>query len=140
MNELISIKNRLKKFDECLSILKGIRDNISLREYVTEPFYYSTGERNLQLAIEILLDIGNFIISRAGFRQPESYSDILQILKEQGILSSNLLQKIEKLPAFRNLLVHEYLIIDREIVYKKILTQLPDLENLMLTFVDYLKL
>jgi len=120
--------------------LKNIRDNISLEDYLKEPFYYSTGERNLHLAIESLLDISNFIIANHGFRQPESYSDIIKILKDEKIISPELADKIEKLPAFRNILVHEYLIVDRELIYKKITNSLVDLDEYMQCLVSFLKI
>lgn len=130
----------MKKFEECLSILKSIKKNISRKEYVNEPFYYSTGERNLHLAIEILLDISNFVISRAGFRQPDSNSEIIEILAEQKIIPIEFSKQIEKLPAFRNLLVHEYLVLDREIVYDRIVHSLDDLESFAGYLMGYLKL
>jgi len=130
----------LKKFDECISILKSIRDKISLEEFLQEPFYYSTGERNLHVAIEILLDISNYIIAEYNFRQPETYSDIIEILKEEKILPAEFTQRVEKLPAFRNLLIHEYLIIDRKIVYEKISNSLSDLEIFVQHLLSFLKI
>lgn len=130
----------MKKFDECISILKKIRDNISLKEFLKEPFYYSTGERNLHLAIEASLDIANHIISSYSFRQPETLSDIINILEEQNIITSEFAEKIEKLPAFRNILVHEYLVIDRKLVYEKIKSYIPDLEEFMKYLINFLKI
>ena len=130
----------MKKFEECISILKNIRDNISLEEYLNEPFYYSTGERNLHLAIEALLDISNFVIANYGFRQPETYSDIILILQDEKIIPLDLADRIKKLPAFRNILVHEYLIIDRKLVFEKIKNSLSDLEEYMQCLVYFLKI
>ena len=135
-----AIKTRLKKFEECISILKNIRDRISLEEFLKEPFYYSTGERNLHLAIEALLDISNFVISKYGFQQPETYGDIIQILADEKVIEHEFASKIEKLPAFRNLLVHEYLVIDRKIVYEKIKDSLSDLEKFMQRLINFLKI
>lgn len=138
--EINGIKSRLKKFEECISILKNIRDRISLDEYLKEPFYFSTGERNLHLAIESLLDISNFIITNHGFRQPETYSDIILILKDEKIIPPELADKVEKLPAFRNILVHEYLILDRKLIFEKIKNSLSDLEEYMQCLVSFLKI
>ncbi len=140
MREINGIKSRLKKFEECISILKNIRDHISLEEYLREPFYFSTGERNLHLAIESLLDISNFIITNYGFRQPETYADIILILKDEQIIPPELADKVEKLPAFRNILVHEYLILDRKLIFEKIKNSLSDLEEYMQCLVSFLKI
>ncbi len=140
MREINGIKSRLKKFEECISILKNIRDHISLEEYLREPFYFSTGERNLHLAIESLLDISNFIITNYGFRQPETYADIILILKDEQIIPPELADKVEKLPAFRNILVHEYMILDRKLIFEKIKNSLSDLEEYMRCLVSFLKI
>lgn len=137
--ELNGIRGRLKRFDECIAILKNIRDNIPEAEYLKNPFYYSTGERNLHLAIEILLDISDLIIARAGFRQPGSYSDVIQVLREENVLPEDFAKKVEKLPGFRNLLVHEYLKVDHKLVYGKIKTGLDDLEMFAQYLTRFLK-
>ncbi|MBN1352540.1 DUF86 domain-containing protein [candidate division KSB1 bacterium] len=85
-----------------------------------------------------MLDIAKHLISRAGFRQPESYNDIKSVLEENGIISAEFAGRIEKLPDFRNLLIHEYLLIDRTIVYEKIQQSLPDLEEFLSHLLSYL--
>jgi uncharacterized protein YutE (UPF0331/DUF86 family) len=86
--------------------------------FIDDLFIHGTAERNLHLAIECLLDIGNHVISDRGFPKPESYADIFRILNEQSIIPDHLLSDLKGMAAFRNVLVHNYLLLDRTKVYQ----------------------
>jgi len=116
-----SIKMRFEKFEDALALFKRIRENIPKEEFLNQPFYSAAAERKRQVAIEALLDIANALIAKEGFRHPNSYSDIIYILK---VISSDLAQKLEPIPKFRNLLVHDYDEIDLGIVYEIIAKKL----------------
>lgn len=65
---------RLERPREYLDLLKAIR-GYDEKRFVVDPFIHGTAERNLHLAIECLLDIGNHVISDRGYPKPESYAD-----------------------------------------------------------------
>jgi uncharacterized protein YutE (UPF0331/DUF86 family) len=75
--------------------------------------------RYLQLCIEIVLDIGKLIVVSENLRRPEDNQDILAVLFEKQIISSALSNQLTGIANFRNILVHDYEKIDREIVYQK---------------------
>lgn len=54
------------------------------------------------------MDIANHIISERGYRRPETYSEIFQILGEEKVLSPELSENMQNMAKFRNLLVHRY--------------------------------
>ncbi|MBS7251591.1 MAG: DUF86 domain-containing protein [Candidatus Freyarchaeota archaeon] len=58
--------------------------------------------------IESCMDIANHIISVRGYRRPETYSEIFQILGEEKVLSPELSENMQNMAKFRNLLVHRY--------------------------------
>ena len=135
-----NIAKRLQKFDSALELLKQIRDNVSKEEFQQQPFYSAAAERKLHIAIEALLDLGNRIISEAGFRQPGTYSDVITVLEENHVLPPELAKRVADLPKFRNILVHDYAEIDQDIIYKIISTQLHDLEDFRDALVKWLKI
>lgn len=104
----ISIRRSLKELSDAQDIdwNKFVKDNRS-RRFV---------ERLLQIAIEAMIDIGHHIISDEGFREPQSYRDVIKVLTENGILSEDDLPKYEKIASFRNILVHHYEKIDDSII------------------------
>lgn len=59
---------------------------------------------------------------------------ILQVLADEKVISMKLLRELEVMAAFRNVLVHDYLRIDRDKVYFILKEKLPSLEKLGLLF------
>ncbi|MFO7982658.1 MAG: DUF86 domain-containing protein, partial [Desulfuromonadales bacterium] len=92
-------------------------------------FIHGTAERNLHLTIECMLDIGNHVISDRGYPKPESYADIFRILADRDVIPRDLCEELVGMAAFRNLLVHDYLRLDREKVYHILGEKLPVLKN-----------
>jgi len=129
--ELVAV--RLERLREYLGILKNIQ-KYGVERFRDDIFVSATGERYLHLAIECLLDIGNHIISDRGFRKPDTYAEIFEILLENKIISKALFKELEGMAAFRNILVHDYLRLDREKVYSILNDKLPSIEKLGTVF------
>ena len=86
-------------------------------------------ERTLHIAIEACLDIANHIISYEGYREPKSNQDTFQVLIEEGIFDKDFGQRMMKMAQFRNVIVHDYIKIQPEIVYAVLQKQLKDLSQ-----------
>ena len=71
-------------------------------------------ERGLQLAAEILFDVGNHVLSAHFGVSTKDYEDILVQLGRVGVIAPSLAERLKGLGGFRNLLVHDYLELDRE--------------------------
>jgi uncharacterized protein YutE (UPF0331/DUF86 family) len=85
-------------------------------------------ERNLEVAAQCCIDICHRIISLEGARKPVDYYDAILIMAELDILSADFARRLAPLAGFRNILVHEYLLVDWDEVYRH-LHQLDDLER-----------
>jgi uncharacterized protein YutE (UPF0331/DUF86 family) len=71
-------------------------------------------ERGLQLGAEILLDIGNHVlVAEYGVSSPD-YGGIFDRLADRKVISRSLATRLGGLAGFRNILVHDYLDLDRE--------------------------
>ncbi len=117
-----AVQARLLRLEEVISELERLRD----AELASETLGHQWAiERGLHLGAEILLDIGNHVLS-AGFGvAADGYEDIIQRLGERLVLSTELHQRLAGLGGFRNLLVHDYLRLDPERV-KEILSDAPE--------------
>ncbi|MCD5408680.1 DUF86 domain-containing protein [Candidatus Bipolaricaulota bacterium] len=131
------IRRRLQKIDEYLSILKRLRD-YELEEFATNPERYGSAERFLQLAIEALLDIGSHVIAELELGSVEAYSDIPRLLAKAGYIDQELAERWIRMIGMRNILVHEYLDIDRKLVYKALKDNIDDIEALKKAFARFL--
>ena len=110
------IRKRLNKLEEYLSILHGLR-KYSFSEFIEDPERYGSAERFLQLAIEAITDLGNHVVADLELGVVNWYSDIPKILAENEYIDAELRERWIQIIGFRNVLVHDYLDIDRKIVY-----------------------
>jgi uncharacterized protein YutE (UPF0331/DUF86 family) len=105
---------------------------------MAEPERYGSVERFLHLSIEAVTDMGNHVIADLELGVVNWYSDIPTILARKGYVSSSLKEKWIQMIGFRNTLVHEYLDIDRKIVYEVLQNNLEDIEELKKVFAQFL--
>jgi uncharacterized protein YutE (UPF0331/DUF86 family) len=131
------VRKRLNKLDEYLSILHGLQ-KYSFEEFVADPEHYGSAERFLQLAIESIGDLGNHVIADLRLGVVNWHSDIPSILAEQGYLNPELKETWIRMIGFRNVLVHEYLDIDRKVVYEMLQRHLDDIAALQQVFAQFL--
>lgn len=131
------LRKRLNKLDEYLAILYRLR-RYTYEEFVADPERYGSAERFLQLAIEALLDLGNHVIADLHLGTVEWYSDIPRLLHEAGYIDAELRETWTRMIGFRNVLVHDYLDVDRRLVYEALQQRLGDFEALRLVFVRLL--
>jgi len=127
------IRKRLSKLDEYLAILHGLR-GYTFEEFVADPEHYGSAERFLQLAIETLTDLGNHVIADLRLGTVDWYSDIPRLLHEAGYISPEMRENWVRMIGFRNVLVHDYLDVDRKLVYEVMQERLGDFEALRRVF------
>lgn len=131
------IRKRLNKLDEYLEILSQLQ-GYSLEAFVADPERYGSAERFLQLAVEIVTDLGNHVIADEALGVVNWHSDIPRLLAEHNYISAELQETWIKMIGFRNILVHAYLDIDRTIVYEVLQTRLDDIAALRTVFAQFL--
>lgn len=134
-NKIIS---KLERLDEYVEYLKDIQ-KVNKRSFLKDYHFYGLAERYLQLAIEIIVDIGKLIIVSENLKRPEDNGDIVSVLMDDKILSKKLGEKLVGIVNFRNILVHDYEKIDREIVYLKLQKNLGDFSLFKKDIIKYLK-
>lgn len=123
------IAARIEKLRQYMNTLRAIRE-LDAAAFKKDVYVHATAERYLHLSIESLLDIGSHIIVDRDLRKPDTYSEIFEILAEEGIISRSLLKELEGMAAFRNILVHDYFRLDLDQVYIILSDKLESIENL----------
>ena len=131
------LRKRMKKLDEYLAILRQLQ-RYARDEFLSDPEHYGSAERFLHLAIEALLDMGNQVIADDNLGAVDWYSDVPKIFADKGFISSELCEKWIRMIGFRNTLVHEYIDIDRTIVFETLQHGLGDIEQLKRVFAGFL--
>lgn len=131
------IRRRLQKLDEYMLILESLR-RYTLEEFLADPERYGSAERFLQLAIEILNDLGNHLVADLRLGAVDTYADIPALLAKHGRISEEQRRTWTRMIGFRNVLVHEYLEVDHRIVHDVLASHLGDLRNLSVIFAQLL--
>ena len=132
------ILRKLAELEEYLAQVKEYRD-ISLEQYSKDWKVQRIVERTLQMMFETCADIAGHIISDTGYRIPTSYADTFRVLHENDILSKNLLETMEKMAKFRNILVHHYDKVDTEIAIGILRKDLNDFSSYKDAIINILK-
>ena len=131
------IRKRLNKLDEYLAILEKAR-RYSWEEFVGDPERYGSVERFLHLSLEALQDMGNHIIADLELGVVDRSRDIPDIFAKQGWIDETMKDTWIRMIGFRNILVHDYLEVDRRIVYEMLQNRLDDLKQIRDVFVQFL--
>jgi uncharacterized protein YutE (UPF0331/DUF86 family) len=131
------IRRRLHKLDEYLSILDQLR-KYSLEVFVQDPEHYGSAERFLQLCIEVVSDIGSHLIADLELGEVSWQRDIPDLLAKKGHIEPDLAEKWIRMIGFRNILVHNYLDIDRQTVYDTMQNNLSDFRELQSVFARFI--
>ncbi|MHA1239033.1 MAG: type VII toxin-antitoxin system HepT family RNase toxin [Candidatus Odinarchaeia archaeon] len=136
IEERIILKVReLKRYVDFLKKYKDISREKLEEDYVLR----SAIERNFHLALECMLDIGELIISAEGFRKPESYREVIEILGEEGVISREFAEKLAPAAGFRNILVHKYSEVDLDLLHEYLSEKLGDFDVFTEFIVKYVK-
>ncbi len=121
------IEQRLDELSERLARLKPLQDK-KRAEFDQDPYLRDIVERNLEVAAQCCIDICHRIISQENARKPTDYYDAILRMGELGVLPPAFARQLAPLAGFRNVLVHEYLALDWDHVYRH-MEELGDLER-----------
>ncbi len=126
--------NIKEKVARKLKIMQGYVD--FLRKYpadedelLEDDLLKSAIERNLQLAIESALDIGEVIISSENLEKPEDYRNIIITLGKEGIIPEEFAQRFSEAAKLRNILVHMYTKVDPAVISQILKNNLDDFDE-----------
>jgi uncharacterized protein YutE (UPF0331/DUF86 family) len=117
--EFSGIERRLDELSERLARLEPLK-NKSLADFQEDAYLRDIVERNLEVAAQCCIDTCNRIIALENLRKPADYYEAFMILGEARILSMDFAKNIAPIAGFRNVLVHEYLKLDWELVFENL--------------------
>lgn len=131
------LRKRLARLEEYLGILSHI-GRYSFEEFMAEPERYGAAERFLQLSIESINDLGNHIVSDLKLGEVNWQSDIPQLLAKHGYLPNEMEHVWIRMIGFRNVLVHDYMDVDRRLVHEVLQNNLGDFRELIAVLSSWL--
>jgi uncharacterized protein YutE (UPF0331/DUF86 family) len=125
--EYSGIERRLDELSERLTRLKPLA-NRERSEFDQDPYLRDIVERNLEVASQCVIDICHRLISLEKGRKPGDYYEAILLMGELNILPSEFARNLAPIAGFRNILVHQYISVNWDIVYRN-LKQIDDLKK-----------
>ena len=123
------VQARIAKIREYVALLRRIFKQADEARFIKDPLIYGNAERYLQLAIQCVLDISNHTVADLRLKLPGDNAELFELLASNKVIPAALARKLTAMAGFRNILVHEYLEIDRRKVYGTLKNNLGDFEN-----------
>jgi len=95
---------------------------------------------NLQRAVQAAIDLTTHIVASEGLGLSDTIKDNFKFLKNAGIINEELTRRMESMVGFRNIAIHDYQAIDRDILKSILVKNLKDLEDFYTTVLLHFKL
>ena len=122
------VLQRIDKIRECVAKLQRF-SVLSEDAFLNDSLAVDSAERNLQIAIQAVIDISNHVAADMDLGTPKDYKDIFELLARNNIISEPLSRKLISMTGLRNVLVHDYLEVNLHLIYKIIKSELGDFEE-----------
>lgn len=90
----------------------------SLDEFLASEDLQWLTHRGLQLGAQAALDIGAHLLTGHFNKRPGDYAEVIRLLGDHRVIPRELQSRLTGLGGFRNVLVHEYLELDQELIFK----------------------
>lgn len=122
--------------DRVLRLLRSIADDTAVlrqeaevgEERRRDPIWLRGIKYTFVTAIEACVDVAQHICAAEGWGPPADNGDAVRLLGVHGVLTPELAISMRKAVGFRNVLVHDYIEVDDEIVVGR-LKGLSDLDE-----------
>ncbi|GIK61082.1 MAG: DUF86 domain-containing protein [Ignavibacteriota bacterium] len=104
--------DKLTRLEENLKTLEQFRNSYSLDDIISNKIDEWGLRYGLFESIQIIIDISCSIVANKNLGTPKNYSECISLLVSNDYLNKDLGEKIKSMIGLRNLLIHEYGIIE----------------------------
>ncbi len=117
----IDMKLLKRRFDFIRSEIRFLQEHVlckTLEEVKSSPILTRVLERSYQLIVEAMIYIARHIVSVMGWGPCFSASEYIDKLSQHGAIPRELAENITKRIKLRNIIVHRYLEVDYDMLYR----------------------
>ena len=130
MSSKLVIENLIAVVRKQISILAQYRV-LSQEEIVGDDSRRGAVERFTYLMAQATINLAEALISYKKLRKPTTLSEAFYVLDESGLISKNLSERLVKMVGFRNIIAHDYVKINYDIVYDVLQNRLVNIEEFL---------
>jgi uncharacterized protein YutE (UPF0331/DUF86 family) len=125
------ILKRIGQIRKCVATLETVRGRYTKKQFLGDAIIQAAAERNIQVAIQSVLDICNHVVADMKLEVPDEEKQAFQIMASHKLISQQLAKTLTQMTGMRNVLVHEYLDVDHARLYSTMANNLGDFEKLI---------
>jgi len=119
------ITDKLMRLEENLKTLKQLKKNYTLDDFISDKVDEWGLRYGLLESIQIIIDLACHIVAEKNLGTPKNYSECISFLISNNYLKKGLGEKITQMIGLRNLLIHEYGIVE----VKKLFNHINDISD-----------
>lgn len=133
------INDKLKEIEEYLEELESFLPS-TFEQYEQNLEKKAACERYFEKLVEAAVDLAFLILKEEGLSVSEEDEDAFDLLVKERIINAELATKLKEAKGMRNILAHEYGIVDDTIVYTAVTEEIiQDLEQFLERIGRYLQ-
>ncbi|MCK8816312.1 DUF86 domain-containing protein [Natroniella sulfidigena] len=129
------ILNKIESIERCINRIEEVYSEGSLDDYL----YQDAIVLNLQRACQQAIDLGMYLVSKLGLGVPKKSREAFELLEEEGIISEEVADRLQRMVGFRNIAIHEYQELDLDILRSIIENNLDDFLDYNREIIEFLK-
>lgn len=125
------VQDRLKQLHISLEKLKRYT-HLSFEQFLEDSIAQDVVEYNLFISINMMVDIAVHIVVDNRLGNIHAMGEAFEILYREKYISKEEMVQFKNMVAFRNILSHEYININKKIVYNILQQRLSDFQKFIL--------
>jgi uncharacterized protein YutE (UPF0331/DUF86 family) len=129
------IRKRVEQIERHLERIKPFA-SLSHEAFLKDNVAQDVVEYNLFQVVNHLIDIFQHTVVDEEYGFPETAYEAAQILFEKGVLSKEDVEIFKQMVGFRNVVGHDYMNVDKEIVYHILARDQNDIRTLLTRIVS----
>ena len=133
------IYKKLETMKGYMEELRQLLDSTSDKDFFSDSGKLRIAERLVQLIVDGMIDVNQHIIHELNLKISEDLQGTFLILGENNVLPKDFAQKIAPVTGVRNILVHQYEKLDKEMFIRNLRKHFSDFEKYQQYIVEYLK-
>ena len=133
------LRRRLEQLNISLRKLERYK-NIPFEEFVDDDVIQDVVEYNLFISINMMVDIAMHIVVDEKLGSTDNMREAFEILYKEKYITKEDMTRYKNMIAFRNILSHEYVKIDKKIVFNVLKNNLDDFRSFIVFVTERFKL
>jgi len=125
------IEQKTGRILEYVHLVRGLQDDC-LERFSTDPIYRGALLHYLYLIADSCISLAVLVIKHKSLRPPQTYAEAFDILGANRVIDPEFAYSFAKIAGFRNLLAHDYDVLDAQRICSHLISGLDEVEQYVL--------